>query len=202
MLYLYDSAICEDLQNSFKSIENNQPIVKVVDAEGILGIIAQIKEDKINFPLVAITRDPNLSIADNLNFTRMHKGVCTVLDNKTNELYYEKAIPVNLRYAITVLTTNTADMDELLRELIFKYTSMYFLTITLPYECSRKVRFGIRIDKDSTIERSSAQLEYIQSGQLYQSILNVFCEGCVMVEYTPAKLMRVDPNVQIADINK
>lgn len=190
MLYLYDTAVADDLRKSFNNVDDVDPIVKVVDVEAIVDIIAQIKEDKIKFPLVVVTRNPDISIADNTNFTRIHRGVATVLDNKTNKLYYEKAIPINLSYVITVLTTNTADMDEMIRELIFKYTEQYFLTITLPYECNRKVRFGIRINKDSTIERKSAQLEYIQSGKLYQSILNMTCEGCVLVTYTDAKLVR------------
>ena len=68
---------------------------------------------------------------------------------------------------------------------------MYFLTIKLPYESDRRVRFGVSIDKDYTIERSSGSSEYINSGQLYLSKLKLNCEGCVMVDYTPVKLRRV-----------
>ncbi len=127
---------------------------------------------------------------ERMNFTRAHKGVQSVLDPETNNLYYEKVIPIKLSYSLTILTTNTADMDELIRELLFKYLNMYFLTITLPYECNRKVRFGISIQTESDIQRSSGNLEYIESGKLYQSIIPLTCEGCVLVSYTPAHLKR------------
>lgn len=191
MIYLYDEAIVNDLKKSFNPNAVENPVVSVVSPERIVDIAAQLQNDEISFPLVALTRNEDISIDTNLtNFTRMHKGVAAVVDPKTNNLYYEQAIPLKLNYALTVLTTNTADMDELVRELIFKYTRMYFLTITLPYEGQRKVRFGITIDTDSDIERSSGVVEYLESGQLYQSIIHLHCEGCVYVKYTPVHLKR------------
>lgn len=191
MIYLYDEAIVNDLMKSFNPNAVKNPVVCVVSPERVIDIAAQLQNDEISFPLVALTRDEDISIDTNLtNFTRMHKGVAAVVDPKTNNLYYEQAIPLKLEYALTVLTTNTADMDELVRELIFKYTRMYFLTITLPYEGQRKVRFGITIDTDSSIERSSGVVEYLESGQLYQSIIHLRCEGCVYVKYTPVHLKR------------
>lgn len=191
ILYLYDTAICEDLQKSFNPHNAENPFVRVVSPEQVIGIAAQIQNDEISFPIVAITRDEDTPIdRERMNFTRAHKGVHSVLDTKTNNLYYEKAIPIKLSYSLTILTTNTADMDELIRELLFKYINMYFLTIQLPYECNRKVRFGVSIQSDSEIQRSSGNLEYIESGKLYQSIIPLTCEGCVLVSYTPAHLKR------------
>lgn len=191
MIYLYDEAIVNDLKKSFNPNAVENPVVSVVSPERVVDIAAQLQNDEISFPLVALTRNEDISIDTNLtNFTRMHKGVAAVVDPKTNNLYYEQAIPLKLNYALTVLTTNTADMDELVRELVFKYTRMYFLTITLPYEGQRKVRFGITVDTDSDIERSSGVVEYLESGQLYQSIIHLHCEGCVYVKYTPVHLKR------------
>lgn len=191
MLYLYDNAVCEDLQKSFNPNVVENPIVKVVAPEQVIGLAAQIQNDDIKFPIVAVTRDADTPIdQERMNFTWAHMGVNSVLDPVTNDLYYEKVIPIKLSYSLTILTTNTADMDELIRELLFKYINMYFLTIQLPYECSRKVRFGIKITSDSDIQRSSGNLEYIESGKLYQSIIPMSCDGCVLVSYTPAHLKR------------
>ena len=67
---------------------------------------------------------------------------------------------------------------------------MYFITLELPYECKRKVRFGVRIDPDKAISNKSGQSEYFGDGEVYQSIITLKCEGCVLVSYTPAKLKR------------
>lgn len=200
MLYLYDNAVCEDLTKSFNPVADGQkPVVKVVGPEQIIGLAAQIQEDKIGFPIIAITRNEYQIDSNRTNFTRSHFGVAAVLDKETNNLYYEKALPITLSYNLTLLTTNQADMDELIRELLFKYTNMYFLTIKLPYESDRKVRFGISINGETNIERSSGSLEYIESGTLYQSIITLNCDGCCLVTYTPAHLMRykLDDSIHI-----
>jgi len=191
MIYLYDRAICNDLNESFNPDGVDNPGVVVVGTEEVVGLVAQIQNDDIRFPIVALTRKPDTPIDnDRMNFTRLHKGVYAVLEEETNNIYYEKSIPIDLRYVITVLTTNTVDMDEIVKELIFKYTDMYFLTMELPYEAKRKVRFGITIDPDSSIEKSSGLVEYIQNGQLYQTLIPLKIEGAVLVSYTPAHLKR------------
>lgn len=200
MFYIYDNAIQEDLVRSFNPNNVPNPVVKVIAPEDITSIAAQIQEDKLSFPIVAVTRDADTPIdTDRTNFTRLHNGVAAVLDPKTNNLYYERVIPVKLSYKLTVLTTSTADMDEMVRELLFKYYSMYFLTVQLPYECNRKVRFGVTIDLDTNIERKSGVSEYLQSGQLHQAVIPLRCEGCVLVTYTPAKLKRTEIAVEITD---
>lgn len=191
MIYVYDDAIVKDLQKSFNPLNSDDPVVKIVDPEAIIGLAAQIKEDQITFPVIALSREGSIQIdKSRMNFTRLHKGVQAVLEEHTNNLYYEKAVPIDLKYTLTVLTTNTADMDELVRELIFKYVDMYFLTVTLPYEAKRKVRIGLTIDPDSSIDRQSGASEYIKNGQLYQTIISLKCEGAVLVTYTPAHLRR------------
>ena len=91
-------------------------------------------------------------------------------------------------------TLEFSDMDEILKELMFKYTNMYFLNIQLPYESDRTIRFGIALD-DSGISQSNASADYVEGGKLYQSILNLKCEGCVLVSYTPTKLRRTTHDV-------
>jgi len=191
MLYNYDNALADDLRRSFNPNNVINPTVKVVDADGIVDLIAQIQEDEVKFPVVLLTRHPDTPIDTNRrNFTWMKRGVASVIDLDTNNLYYEKVIPIELGYDITVLATNTADMDELVKELMFKYVSQYFITFTLPYECKRKVRFGVNINEESDIEHKSGTFDYIEGGKLYQTIIPLKIDGAVLVSYTPAKLKR------------
>lgn len=191
MIYLYDEAIVNDLERSFDPKSN--VVVKAVAQEDIISVAAQIKNDEISLPMIAIVRGQTSDVNTDLtNFTRMHKGVATVFDSKSNDIYYEKAIPINLNYTLAILASNTADMDELCRELIFKYTSMYFLAIDTPYESKRRIRFGIRIDLSDTIDRISSQGEYMRNGQLYQTNIPLVCDGAVLLTYTPAHLKRVN----------
>ena len=202
MIYLYDNAICKDLEQSFNRGNVGDPVVRVVDPEHIIGLAAQIKNDDITFPIVALNRQNSTPIdSTRYNFTRAQFGVPAVIDTETNMLYSERAVPIELKYEMTILTTNTADMDEMIKELIFKYTGQYFMTIELPYESKRKIRFAVEIPGGSTIEKSSASSEYSQSGTLYQSIIQLECKGCMLISYSARHLNRyvLDNEVGIKD---
>lgn len=185
MIYLYDNSIVHDLERSLAG----DNVVRVISPDHIVGLAAQIQNDEIQLPLIALERSDYSIDTARLNFSRAHFGIETVIDNKTNELYYERAVPVSLSYELTVLTSNQIDMDEIVKELIFKYTDMYYLPVDLPYESKRRIRFGIRVEFEA-IEKRSGASDYIESGQLYQTTVPVVCEGAVLLHYTPVHLKR------------
>lgn len=199
MLYLYDKAIVDDLNESFNRDITSEPVVKVVDSEHVLELAAQIQEDKIKFPIVSIVREPWKIDTNRSNFTRIHAGQLTVLDPKTNLLYYERCLPISVSYELTVLATNSADRDELIKEILFKYIDMYFLTIRLPYEHDRNMRFGVTIDFDSNVENSSGQSEYLENGSLYKGVLHLKTDGCVLLHYKPVKMHRYADEIEIKE---
>lgn len=189
MLYLYDQALADDLKQSL-SEDINQNIF-ITTAENYQGILAQIQDDTITYPLILLHREEDTPVRkDMANFTRYQFGVPCVFDNDKNNIYYERALPVDVNYTLTILSTNVADRDELARELFYKYISQYFLTIRLPYESDRKIRFAIDVDFDHGIKESSGSAEYTSSGTLYQSIIRLKTQGCVMLTYTPRHLTR------------
>lgn len=197
MLYLYDNAIAQDLLDSFNPDVVTSPMVRVIDAANSVGVAAQLQDDHIRFPLIALFRNQDTPIdTERINFSRVHFGVATEFDTVSNNMYYEKALPIQLSYDMTVLTTNTVDMDEIIRELVFKYINMYFLTIQLPYESKRKIRFGVILNSDG-IQRSSGTAEYLSSGQLYQTILPLRVEGAVLISNTPVHLRRMDTQTYV-----
>ena len=197
ILYLYDNAIVENLRDSFHTTEDGKPVVCVVPPEDIISIAAQVQDDIIRFPLIAVARETNIPIDNELNnFTRRHQGVATTFDNVKNEIYYEKAIPLKLTYNLVCMATNTADVDELLRELLFKYSSQYFLNITVPYESKRKIRFGINVNPNEEIEWYSTTSNYLQEGKLHSAGIHLYVEGAVYLHYTPQKLRRLDYEIE------
>ena len=125
MLYLFDRAVVDDLKSSLTE-EINQNVF-LTDAENYQGLLAQAQEDTITYPLILLHREEDTPIDTELmNFTRYKVGVPCVFDNKTNNVYYERALPVSLAYTLQIISTNVADTDELSRELFYKYISMYF----------------------------------------------------------------------------
>lgn len=190
MLYTYDDAIISDIKASINS-QNANPNVVMSDPETYPGILAQIQNDTITYPLILVERDADMPIITELwNFSRAQFGIPAAFDKKENNIYFERSLPVDISYTIRILTTNTADTDELAKELFYKYLSMYYLTIQLPYESDRKLRFGIDIDLAYGIKRDSGSFDYIKTGALYQATLHLKTHGCVMLSYTPRHLTR------------
>ena len=200
MLWIYDNAIAEDLRKSLNPTNVPDPAVTVVSSESAINLAAQIQNDKIRFPVIALTRTSTVNIDEKTtNFTKTKKGIPTTFDNVSNNFYDEKSIPVNLSYELSVFTSNTADMDEIVRELLFKYSSMYFLSVTIPYESKRTIRFGIVADNTEGIQINSTASNYLSEGKLYGSSLTLRCEGCVLVHYNTRKLRRFSAEVETTD---
>lgn len=189
MLYLFDSAIVEDLKRTIDPDGGANPNVIMTDVDNYAGILAQIQNDTITYPLFLLVRHDDMPIkTDAQNFTRYMKGVPVGFNTKTNDVYYERAIPVDLKYTLWILTTNVADRDECAREIYYKYLSMYYLHIDLPYEIERRIKFGIRVDTSSGIQNQSGASQYTQSGAIYQSQIDFLTDGCVMITNTPRHL--------------
>lgn len=196
MIYLYENRIIDDLRDSFDVDACQRPVVSVVPPDDIISIAAQVQDDLISFPIVALSREGGPSIDTDLtNFTRAHEGVATVFDNDKNNLYMEKVYPIKLGYELVVMATNTADIDEIVKELLFKYSSMYFLTLTVPYESKRKIRFGIVVDNQD-IEYYTTTSDYLKEGKLHSAGLHLRVEGAVLVSYTPVHLRRIDHEIE------
>ena len=204
MIYIYDNAIANDLARSIDPDSPANDIVKVIDPEGIMGIIAQLKEDTIKLPLVCLIRNPDTPIdTSRTNFTAIHKGVATFMDTEKQDILSEHLLPIKLSYTLNILATNTYDSDELLRELMFKYATQYFIDAEIPYEGSRKIRFGVAIDPGS-ISKKSGQLEYIQSGSLFETSMTLNVEGAMQVTYRRKHINRVptDPGATVEVTHK
>ena len=192
MLWVYDEAIVKDLSACISPESSANSTVRMMGEDGIVGILAQLQEDKIKFPALFLNRHAETPLdTKRYNFTRLHKGVPTTYDPKTNNLYLEKVAPIELRYDLHILTTNTIDMDEIIRELLFRYSSMYYLLVTIPYESKREIRFGVAINPDTNIQRKSGLSEYVEGGKLYESIIQLECQGAVLVSYTPRHMQGI-----------
>ena len=198
MLWCYDDAITHDLSSCIDPDGKANRTVKMMGDEGMMGVLAQLQEDRITFPAIFLQRHDETPLdSSRYNFTRLHKGVATTYDPEKNNIYLEKSAPIDLKYDLHVLTTNTADMDELLREILFRYTAMYYITMQVPYESKRKIRFGVAINPNTPIRRKSGSSEYIESGRLYEAILELECQGAVLLNYTARHMERVitDDNI-------
>lgn len=197
MIYLYDNALVEDMKRTIDPDGGANPNVVCITIDNYQSTLAQMQEDKITYPIILLIRDDDIPVkTDLMNFARYKKGVPAAIDPKTNNVYYERALPIDLRYTLQILSTNVADRDEIAREIFFKYESEYYLHIETPYEVKRKVRFGIQVDRSFGIKNDSTSSDYLSEGKIYTSTMELLTDGCVMLHNTPRhlKVERMKPN--------
>lgn len=197
MIYLYDNALVEDMKRTIDPDGGANPNVVCITIDNYQSTLAQMQEDKIIYPIILLIRDDDIPVkTDLMNFARYKKGVPAAIDPKTNNVYYERALPIDLRYTLQILSTNVADRDEIAREIFFKYESEYYLHIETPYEVKRKVRFGIQVDRSFGIKNDSTSSDYLSEGKIYTSTMELLTDGCVMLHNTPRhlKVERMKPN--------
>lgn len=190
MLYLYDDAIVEDLKYVINPENIKNPAVTVFSGEEVAGVAAMLQNDELHFPIICLKRNDYSKDPLRCNFTWQHRGVATVMDREKNELYYERRIPIKFSYTMAVYGVNQAQMDEIVRELIFHYSDMFFLAIDLPYEDSKMIRFGVQTPVDLEVKTASGFSEYVESGSLYETDIEIEVLGAFLVEYVPVKLKR------------
>lgn len=192
MLYLYDDAIVDDLRSTINPENIPNPAISIFAGEDVAGVAAMLQNDELEFPIICLKRNDYSKDPSRSNFTWMHRGVATVIDAETNELYYERRLPIKFSYTLAIYGINQAQMDEILRELIFHYSDMFFLSIQLPYEDCKIIRFGVQTPVDMEVKSASGSSEYIESGELYESDMDIEILGAFLVEYIPVKLKRIE----------
>lgn len=192
MLWAYDEAVVKDISNCINPTGGANSTVKMMGEDGIMGVLAQMNDDRIKFPAIFIERSSDTPLdSSRYHFSKLHRGIPVGFDPETNDIYLERSIPIKLKYNLHVLTTNTADMDELIKELIFRYSEMYYISMEIPYESKRIIRFGMSINPDASITKKSGVANYFENGQLYESIVEIDCQGAVMISYTPKHIERL-----------
>ena len=201
MIYKFDEAIVNDLKRTIDPEGGANPNVVCITIDNYQSTLAQMQEDKITYPIILLIRDDDIPVkTELLNFVRYKKGVPAVIDPQTNNVYYERAMPIDLRYTLQILSTNVADRDEVARELFFKYESEYYLHIETPYEVKRRIRFGVQVDRSFGIKNDSTSSDYLSEGKIYTATMELLTDGCVLLHNTPRhlKVERMDTkNIKI-----
>lgn len=169
MLEIYDKALYDNLVGVLNKKSEKNIAVTIIGVEKVGGLPAKIASGQIKYPIIALSRDKEAPIK---------KDVKSAFNSEENE-GNEKVIPILLPYALTIITNNTDDMNEVFNNLLSQYSQTQFLTFSLPIESKREKRFGVSIDLNSNIERSSG--EHPSFGKMYQTIIPLKSEGCLFV---------------------
>jgi len=136
---LYDDVIVRNTRSLFKdNVYINSP-------DEVFMTIARLEKDTVKLPLISIQRT-GFTILDK-NHTMKFEGMLAARSDD-GKIYNVQAIPIRINYLMDVWSKSRAENDNLLRELIFYYSTNPTLSIKIPYGLDIPHDFNIFFDDD------------------------------------------------------
>ena len=145
-IYLYEEAIISKM----REITGDDRII-ITPSENIYNIIPRIQNDDLKLPLIHVVRN-NWKLTNNKNHGLKMNGQINnqfpmfdvtnnIVDGKIHRLH---TIPINFSHTFEVWSRTRQENDEIIRELIWFFSTMGEFTVHIPY--------GLDIDHVFTLE--------------------------------------------------
>lgn len=137
----YDEALANKIKAWVK--DSSVTILKPDEVSRLFQMIADEKNDKpITFPLIALSREPDLEILSTNKKELSYDGArLNANEQMANQL---NAIPIEIHYQLDIYTRLYTEGDEYLRNFIFNFINYPKLNIVIPYN-------GANIEHNSNV---------------------------------------------------
>lgn len=170
-VYLYD----ESLTESLKKITGDSRI-HVINPDQAFDFLAQFDQDRVELPAVVLSRR-NVSLLDYRNQVVALKGqTAKVKDN--NLIVKAKLIPMRIEWNIDVFTVDRYSCDEIIRELVFYFTSKPRFEVKVPYQLDIVQNFDVILSPEIT--DNTDLVEFPSRGEFFRETLSIWTENAHM----------------------
>ena len=178
MVYLYDTAIIEDM----RSILDDERIY-ICPSDRVFSVIARLNEDDVKMPMISVART-GISLLDSQHTMRFTGGISDISENEES-ISRIQVIPIQINYQFDVWTKHREENDNIIRELIFYYMTHPTLEVKVPYGTNLKHTFNIFYDK--TIEDNSDISDQVNHGEYFRQTLSVYTPDAYLWKSTTEK---------------
>ena len=178
MVYLYDTAIIEDM----RSILDDERIY-ICPSDRVFSVIARLNEDDVKMPMISVART-GISLLDSQHTMRFTGGISNISENEES-ISRIQVIPIQINYQFDVWTKHREENDNIIRELIFYYMTHPTLEVKVPYGTNLKHTFNIFYDK--TIEDNSDISDQVNHGEYFRQTLSVYTPDAYLWKSTTEK---------------
>lgn len=192
MVYLYDNAIIQDLR---RIINDNR--VTITPYDNLIRTIAKSENDIITLPIISIARN-GWSIRDERPHAMKFTGEFSGLDDN-KDVVNTYAIPIRIDYTMDVFTKTRLDNDNILRELIFYYSTNPTLSITIPYGLTANKNFNIIFGND--IEDNSDIINHKNIGEHFRQTIPFYVDDAYLWKSSISKKTYIDIDNLYLNIN-
>lgn len=169
--YLYDQALVEQL----RQVVGDERI-HIISPDKAIDFLAQFSGDKTQLPAIVLSRGP-ISLLDYRNQVVSLKGQ-TAKRTDQNLITKARLLPMRMEWNIDVITVGRYECDEIVRELVFYFTTSPRFEVKVPYQLDIVQNFDVLLSSD--IADNTDLLEFSNSGEKFRETLTIYTENAHM----------------------
>lgn len=170
-VYLYDEAVVDRL----RKITGDERI-HVISPDQSIDFLAQFDKDKVDLPAIVVSRGP-VTLLDYRNQVVALKGQ-TSRRGEDNLVVKAQLIPMRIEWNIDIYTVDRYTCDEIVRELVFYFTTRPRFEITVPYQLDIVQNFDVLLSPEIT--DNTDLLEFPSTGEKFRETLTIYTENAHM----------------------
>lgn len=191
-VYLYDEALVERLR---QVTGDNR--IHVISPDQVVTFLAQFDRDQVKLPAIVISRG-SVNLLDYRNQVVALKGQTARRNSEDNLVVKAQLIPMRIEWNIDVFTVDRYSCDEIVRELVFYFTTSPRFEVKIPYQLDIVQNFDVFLSPE--IVDNTDLLEFQNTGERFRETLSVYTENAHMYYSHRQYPTLVRPDV--IDINK
>jgi hypothetical protein len=184
--YLYDEALVDRLRKI-----TGDDRIHIVHPDQSVSFLAQFDKDKVQFPVIVVTRAPSATI-NPPNQVAVLKGQ-SVRINEDNTASKIKLIPMRLEWSIDVYAVDRYTCDEIVRELIFYFTTYPRFQVKVPYDLDVPQNFDVLLGTE--VVDNTDLTEFPNTGELFRETISVYTENAHLYASKRQYLTKVKSDV-------
>lgn len=171
MFYMYDTAIVDNL----RSLVNDDRIY-ICPTDNVFRILARLDSDEIKLPIISLLRT-NITLLSSQHSMRFNGGIAQI-NELTGDVDRLQSMPIRINYLLDVWTRTREENDNIIRELIFYYSTNPTLEVTIPYGLNIKHKFNLFFDDN--VEDNSDIVEHKNRGEYFRQTLSIYTDDAYL----------------------
>jgi hypothetical protein len=194
---LYDDAVLNKIKRWVK--DKDIKITGPNETRGLFEYVADVTNDKpVDLPLIALRRDPNLTILSRIKQPSSFDGWRKSIDSKKGSQLNK--IPIQISWQLDIYTRYFEEAEEYVRNFVFNIINYPSVEVEIPYNDSKLThKFNIFINE--TIEDNSDIPERLVSGQFTRKTIFFYTDEAYLFDFRTKDTVSID-DIQVTAVLK
>lgn len=185
---LYDEAVLNKIKRWVKN--KDIKITGPNETRRLFEYIADVTNDKpIDLPLIALRRDPNLTILSRIKQPSSFDGWRKSIDNKKGSQLNK--IPIQISWQLDIYCRYFEEAEEYVRNFVFNIINYPSVEVEIPYNNSKLThKFNIYISE--TVQDNSDIPERLVSGQFTRKTIFFYTDEAYLFDFRTKDTVSID----------